>query len=234
LLASAYKSHLDRKAELRKSREQTRHDYLDPLRVAANDLCEFFPRASTRVVSEKDIPQADLKENYHLRYWFGRCREYIVNLDNGWTDEERRRDFAIHSGRMGCEAASTLYYAGCYLYCATRIRLKRPYIRLGRNDHELIAKIDDVRDKFSQLAFYSVTQDCTGVSMRNAAGEMKNFREFGETITSKSEKAWFLTLADVFCNLHDQSAEHTQAFITSLEALIRLLNKSLHAKSGEN
>jgi hypothetical protein len=227
LIASAYKSYLDRRAELRKSREQTRRDYLDPLRVAAKDLRGCFGRVFARVVSEKDIPQADLKENYNLRYWFRRCKDYIVDTNDQWTDEERRRDFAMHSGGMGCEASSTLYLTACYLYYATRIRLKSPYIQLGGDDQELIARIDDVRTNFSQLEFYSVTQDSTGASMRNTTGEMKNYREFGETITSKSEKAWFLTLADVFFKLHNQSAENAKAFLASVDRLITFLDQSL-------
>jgi|GEM_PF-4729795 len=230
LVASLYKSHLDRQAELRKTREQTRHNYLDPLRVASKDLRSCFERVFAQVVSEKDISQADLKENYNLRYWFRRCKDYILDSNDQWSDEERRRDFAMHSGGMGCEAASTLYLTACYLYYATRIRLKIPYIQLGGDDQELIARIDAARAKFSQLDFYSVTQDSTGVSMRNAAGEMKNYREFGEAITSKSERAWFLTLADVFFKLHSQSTENAKAFLASLDELITFLDQSLPSR----
>lgn len=226
LIASAYKSYLDRSAELRKTQEQTRRDYLDPLRVSARDLRVCFQRVYTRVVSEKAIADPDLKENYNLRYWLRLCKDYIVNSNDRWTDDERRREFAMHSGGMGCEAASTLYFAACYLYCATRIRLKSPYIRLGGDDRQLIARIDDVRAKFSQLEFYSVTQDSTGVSMRNSTGEMKNYREFGETITSRSENVWFLTLADVFFKLHNQNTENANAFIASLDELILFLDRS--------
>jgi hypothetical protein len=230
LIASAYKSHLDRKGELWKTREQIRHDYLDPLRVASKDLRQCFERTFKRVISERDISPENLKENYNLRYWFRRCKNYIVDSNDRWTDEERRRDFAMHSGGMGCEAASTLYIAACYLYHATRIRLKSPYVLLGRDDQELIASIDDVRAKFSQLAFYSVTQDSTGVSMRNAEGQMKNYREFGETITSGAEKAWFLTLTDVFFKLHNEKAENADALLASLDRLIKFLDQSLPAK----
>jgi hypothetical protein len=142
----------------------------------------------------------------------------------------RRRDFAMHSGGVGCQATSTRYYAACYLYYATRIRLKSPYIRLGSDDHELIARIDDVHAKFSKLEFYSVTQDSTGVSMKNASGEMKNYRESCEAITSRSEGAWFMTLTDVFFKLRSQGAEDAKAFIVSLDRLSTFLDQSLSAK----
>ena len=230
LIASAYKSYLDRTAEARKDRAETRRDYLDPLRVASKDLRQCFERVYARVIEEKDISQADLKEYYNLRFWFRRCKDYVVDPNAQGTDEMRRRHFAMDSGGIGCEATSTLYYTACYLYYATRTRLKSPYIQLGSDDHELIARIDDVRANFSRLEFYSVTQDSTGVSMKNGSGELKDYREFCEAITSTSEGAWFLTLTDVFFKLHSQSTEHAQALFASLDRLGAFLDRSLPAK----
>jgi hypothetical protein len=178
---------------------------------------------------EKDISEKDLKENYNLRFWFRRCKDYIVDSNAQWTEEMRRRDFAMYSGGIGAQAASTLYYAACYLYYATRVRFKSPYIQLGSDDRELIARIDDVRAKFSLLEFYSVTQDSTGVSMKNAGGEVKDYREFCEAITSRSEGAWFMTLTDVFFKLHSHSAEEAKAFLASLDRLSSFLDQSLPA-----
>ncbi len=67
LIASAYKSYLDRTAELRKSKAETRRNYLDPLRVASKDLRDCFERVYQRVRDEKGIPPENLKENYNLR-----------------------------------------------------------------------------------------------------------------------------------------------------------------------
>jgi hypothetical protein len=230
VIVSTYKSYLDRTAELRKNRTETRRVYLDPLRVASKDLRDCFQRVYKRVILEKDISPADLKENYNLRFWFRRCKDYIVDPTAQGTEEIRRRDFAMYSGGTGCEAASTLYYAACYLYYATRIRFKSPYIRLGSDDRELIARIDEVRAKLSQLEFYSVTEDSTGVSMKSAGGEMKDYREFCEAISSKSEGAWFMTLADVFLKLHLHSEEEAQAVLASLDRLTTFLDRSLPAK----
>ena len=49
--------------------------------------------------------------------------------------------------------------------------------------------------------------------MKNASGEMKDYREFCEAITSRSEGAWFMTLTDVFFKLHSQGAEKAQALL---------------------
>jgi hypothetical protein len=230
LFASTYTSYLNRTVESGKNKAETRRDYLDPLRVASKDLRDCFERVYARVILEKNISQDDLKENYNLRFWFRRCKDYIVDPNPQWTEEMRRRDFAMLSGGIGCEATSTLYYTACYLYYATRIRFKSPYIQLGNDDRVLIARIDDVRAKFSRLEFYSVTQDSTGVSMKNASGEIKDYRAFCEAITSRSEGAWFMTLTDVFFKLHSQSAEDAQALLDSLDRLSTFLDQSLPPK----
>lgn len=133
----------------------------------------------------------------------------------------------MHSGGVACEADFTLYLTGCYLYYATRVRLKSPYIRLGHDDQALIACIDDVRARFSGLDFYAVTQDSTGVSMKNSAGDMKNYREFGESLTNRSEGAWFMTLTDVYFKLHWKPEEDVQALLASLDRLTSFLDKQL-------
>jgi hypothetical protein len=66
--------------------------------------------------------------------------------------------------------------------------------------------------------------------MKNASGEMKNYREFCEAITSRSEGAWFMTLTDVFFKLHSQGADAAQAFLASLVSLSTFLDQSLPAK----
>jgi hypothetical protein len=230
LATSFFTSFLVRRAESRKSRADIRRDYLDPLRVASRDLRDGFDRVYTRVILEKDLEQDALKEDYNLRFWFRRCKAYIVDPNVQWTEEMRRRDIAMHSGGMGAQATSTLYSTASYLYYATRIRFKSPYIQLGSSDRELIARVDDVRTRFSQLEFYSVTQDSIGVSMKNAGGELKDYREFCEAITSRSEGAWFMTLTDVFFKLHTHGAEDATAFLASLDRLGTFLDQSLPAK----
>jgi hypothetical protein len=192
-------------------------------------LRSCFDKAFNKVASEKDIPEANLREDYNLRYWFRRAKNYVVGLEPS-NDDERRRDFAMHSGGVGCQADSTLYLTACYLYYATRIRLKSPYIQLGHDDQELIARIDDVRAHFSALDFYAVTQDSTGVSMKNSAGEIKNYREFGEALTSRSEGAWFMTLTDVYFKLYWRPEKNVQAFLASLDRLITFLDETLPAR----
>jgi hypothetical protein len=133
----------------------------------------------------------------------------------------------MHSQGVGYAAASTLYATAYYLWHATRIRLRIPAELRGKGV-VLVNKIDAVRASFSkQLEFYDITQDSTGASMTSRSGGVKNFREFCEAITDQAERAWFLTLADVYFKLHHRSEEEVQNVRDSLEELISTLNKIL-------
>lgn len=66
--------------------------------------------------------------------------------------------------------------------------------------------------------------------MKNTSGEMKNYREFCEAITSRSDGAWFMTLTDVFFKLYYRGKDDAQAFLDSLDELSTFLNRSLRAK----
>lgn len=143
-------------------------------------------------------------------------------------DEQRRADFAMHSGGVGCEAVSTLYVTAYYLFFATRIRLRTPY---KEGDDEVVQCIDEVRRGFSDLEFYRVTQDSTGIAMKNKTGDVMNYREFGEAMTDKTERAWFLTLADTYYKLQRQNPEHVQAVVQHLDGLISVLDKKLGSRA---
>ena len=230
IAATAFKNHLDRKTEVNKAQMAFWLDHLYPLRVAAGELRDQIVQIHNKVLAEKDIDEHDLREDYHLRRWFQWSKDHVVGAKDHLPNEQRRADFAMHSGGVGCEAVSTLYVTAYYLFFATRIRLRTPY---KEGDDELVRCIDDVRRGFSQLEFYRVTQDSTGVSMKNTAGDVMNYREFGEAMTDKSERAWFLTLADTYYKLHKQNPEHVQAVVQRLDGLISVLDRKLGSRETD-
>lgn len=105
-----------------------RLQYLYPLLVVTIELKRKLAHAYEQVQREKDVatPEPQMTDRYYLRHWFWRCKDYVVNPDNGWTEEKRRRDIAMHSGGVGYDAVSTLYVTASYLWHATRIRLRIP------------------------------------------------------------------------------------------------------------
>jgi hypothetical protein len=69
--------------------------------------------------------------------------------------------------------------------------------------------------------------------MTNKSGGVKNYREFCEAITDQAERAWFLTLADVYFTLHKRNPENFQKVMESLEDLISVLHKILGLSAQE-
>jgi hypothetical protein len=61
--------------------------------------------------------------------------------------------------------------------------------------------------------------------MRAVDGTAKNYRQFGESITSHSERGWFLTLTDVYSKLHSRDPEQVNCILLSLDAVIGHLSR---------
>jgi hypothetical protein len=224
IAGTAFKNRLDRKAEGEKAKASFWVDYLYPLRVAAGELRDQIVQIHKKVAAEKDIPEKNLREDYNLRKWFQWAKDHVIGVKDNLSDEQRRANFAMHSGGIGCEAVSTLYVTGYYLFFATRIRLRMPSTG---GDDELVRCINEVRKAFSELDFYRVTQDSTGVSMKSKTGDVMNYREFGEAMTDKTERGWFLTLADTYFKLHQQDPAHVQSLIQHLDDLISVVDQRL-------
>jgi hypothetical protein len=227
LLGSAFKAYLDRKVESTKAWAALRLEYLDPLRIAAQEFRDTVTRIYETSSGEKDIAEVDLKDSYNLRWWFRRCKDYVIDRNDDWTDEQRLGDFAMHSGGMGYDAMSTLYVTASYLYYATKIRSDVPYTKLRGDESGLLTRINNVRSNLGKLEYYPITQDSTGIAMRSSSGELLNFREFGEAITSKSKRGWFLTLTDVYFKMHTKSPGNIENLTASIDDLIIFLNKNL-------
>jgi hypothetical protein len=223
-----FKALLDRRSEAEKSDHEVRLQFLYPLLVIATEFQMRFEHALQQVQREKDIPKSEdqMTDGYYLRYWFWRCKEFVVNSDPGWTTEMRKRDLAMNSGGVGSDAVSTLYVTAAYLWHATRIRLRIPSEMKGRGI-ELSQRLHEVRDSLGAIEFYDVTQDSTGVSMTGPMGDVMNYREFCEAMTSEAERAWFLTLTDVYFKLHLRNEAQAGRVSESLARLMALLREIL-------
>jgi hypothetical protein len=229
-----FKALLDRRSEVEKSDDAVRLQFLYPLLVIATEFQARFENAFKQVQKEKDDPRPEdqMTDRYYLRYWFWRCKEFVVNSDSGWTAETRKRELAMNSGGVGSDAVSTLYVTAAYLWHATRIRLHIPSEMKGRGI-ELSQRLHEVRNSLAAIEFYDVTQDSTGVSVTGAKGDVMNYREFCEAMTSEAERAWFLTLTDVYFKLRFKSENETRYVFESLARLTVLLQEILKINRRE-
>ncbi len=90
------------------------------------------------------------------------------------------------------------------------------------------------RANLGRLEFYGVTQDSTGASMTAKTGDVMNYREFCEAMTSNSERAWFLTLTDTYFKLYRQNRENVERVNESLRVLVALLREMLKLDTEES
>jgi hypothetical protein len=234
-VGAAYKSYLDQKSESQKSDVAIRLQYLYPLLLIALDFKRKLAHAYETLQPEKDLrtPEPEMTDHYYLRHWFWRCKNYVANSDANWTEEARKRDLAMNSGGTGYDAVSTLYVTASYLWHATRIRLRIPSELKGRGIN-LLASLYGVRASLGRLEFYGVAQDSTGASMTSETGDVMNYREFCQAMTSDSERAWFLTLTDTYFKLHRQDRQNVESAIESLRALTDLLREMLKLNTEES
>ena len=234
-IGAAYKARLDRELESQKSDAAVRLQYLYPLLVVAVDLKRKIAHAYETLQPEKEIrtPEPEMIDHYYLRHWFWRCKNYVVNPDVGWTEEARKRDLAMHSGGAGYDAVSTLYVTASYLWHATRIRLRIPSELKGKGVN-LLTCLYRVRANLGRIEFYGVTQDSTGASVTSATGDVMNYREFCEAMTSDSQRAWFLTLTDTYFKLYRQDRGNVDSVVESLQILVDLLREMLNLHTEES
>jgi hypothetical protein len=201
----------DRLAEERKARHEFATAFIEPMRLSCRDLSEKL-----RHVAE-ELKKGEV-DGYWIHRWFERCKTYIVDANDGWSDEQRRRELAMHSGGIGYDAVSTLYLVASYLFYATSARFRIAGTSVTDLGDECLKLIDEVRSGFAALEFYPVTQDTVGMSMRGPGGRLLIYREFCEALTDGKSRAWFMTLADAFFKAH----RHPDRLIPIADKLDRL------------
>jgi hypothetical protein len=217
IAGTAFKGYYDRREEARRTETAVWLNLLTPLRVAAAELSGQLRQAFANARKDQDVP------GYHLQDWFKRCKDYVIVPSEEWPDDQRLEDFAMHSGGEGTEAISTLYITALYLFYATQVRYSPPGIASKSWADRLRVRVDAVRHAYEAIEFYPMTQDSTGLSMRRDDGTAKNYRHFGESITAKAERGWFLTLTDVYLKLGQHEPSQVERILKSLDELAAFL-----------
>src|SRR5262245_40125252 len=131
-------------------REKKRIQYLDPLRVAAQDLLDKITGLS------KELPE---KEGF----WKGAFEE-IKN-----KDRNKKEDFAYWCNGYGAGAVTALYVTAIYFAHTRKIRSDIPFIQLGpREDQNLLNYLYKVREAFGgENNLWVEVQDSLGSYVTN-------------------------------------------------------------------
>lgn len=190
------------RVELEREREKKRIQYLDPLRVSAQDLLDKITGLS------KELPQ---KEGF----WRGTFEE-VKN-----KDRNKKEEFAFWCNGYGAGAVTTLYVTAVYFAYARRIRSDIPFIRLGpREDQNLLNYLSEVRKAFGgEQNLWVEIQDSLGSYVTNQDGTIMNYKGFCVQLIDQWDHIWFIRLFDFYRDIHMKKDELPRIIATLTELI---------------
>lgn len=191
--------------------------YLDPLRIATEDLLERLIDVMNRLergdtLLSDTIRQIKFNNSNHAERF-----EYEVKYEL-WENES---DFFYWANDMGHFTMSTLYLTAVYFACASRLRYDLPQIELSYSDDaELLGCLDFVRKKMGgPYGIWEDLQDSIGSYIRKENSSLMNYREFCQVFFEKDRYLWYLRLIDFYGDFHLKKKYEIRAMIDGLRRL---------------
>jgi gas vesicle protein len=202
---------LREKEQKRKEIAKLRRDYLNPLKLSAEELKDRL--------QELKYKQKKEDEARKTISWFNTVKDYTIR--KGRDNEEFK--FAEWSNGEGYFAVSTLYLTLAYFAAATRIREEMPFTILVPEYNEYIQKIthhtEKIRKDFGGLyGIWEEIQDSMGRIGLQSDDSIMDYKQFYSAILDETTCSGFINMADYYRNF--QGRENLQSIIDSLEALI--------------
>lgn len=202
---------LREKEQKREEIAKLRRDYLNPLRLSAEELKERL-----KILENK---QTDNAEAARIRPWFVKIKDYITR---DCRHDERFEFSNWCNGGEGYFAVSTLYLTLAYFATATRIREEMPFTILVPKYNEYIKKItnhiEKIRTEFDgTYGIWEEIQDSIGKIALQADGGIMDYKQFYTALMDDDICSAFLRMADYYVDFKDKDFK---SIISSLEALI--------------
>lgn len=201
---------LQQSAEREREKEKIRLQYLNPLRISAEDLYERICDISDRL-KDKDKAQS-LTTNF--RYIND---ENIIN----------REDFEKWCNIDGYYYVSTLYITNLYFASASKIRLELPFIQLTpESDQKLLELLSKVRKSFGgRYGIWETIQDSLGTYIRRIDNTIMNYKEFCKEIVDKNQHIWFVCLISFYRDILNKENYEVKDVREALNELIKFLKE---------
>ncbi|TRU27128.1 MAG: hypothetical protein EWV81_08145 [Microcystis aeruginosa Ma_SC_T_19800800_S464] len=194
-------------------------EYLDPLRVASQDLHDRLIEIRERQNQKDLILQTGLQQ-------------LIANKTGNSPENppykyiwQNKGDYAEWANDIGCFALSTLRITALYFYEAGKILQQLPYVKLSyEDDSELRKLLIDVRIALGGCyGIWSELQDSIGEYLLKENGKPRNYREFCCEIVYDVNYYWFYRLIRFFADFHLKTPDEVERMIKSLEKLERFI-----------
>ncbi|EKV01574.1 hypothetical protein Lepto7375DRAFT_3745 [Leptolyngbya sp. PCC 7375] len=202
---------LHEKEQIRKEIAQLRRDYLNPLKLSADELKERLKTLKNK--------QSDGAEAARVRPWFVTIKDYITR------DYRPDKNFSFSNwcnGGEGYFAVSTLYLTLAYFATATRIREEMPFTILVPKYNEYIKiltnHIEKTRMDFGgTYGIWEEIQDSIGRIALRSDGDIMDYKAFYTALMDDRTCSAFLRMADYYVDFKDKDFA---SIISSLEALL--------------
>ncbi|XGB43362.1 MAG: hypothetical protein LVS60_06300 [Nodosilinea sp. LVE1205-7] len=197
---------LREKEQKREEIAKLRRDYLNPLRLSAEELKERL-----QILKDK---QADNSEAARIRPWFVKIKDYITR---DYRQDERFEFSNWCNGGEGYFAVSTLYLALAYFATATRIREEMPFTILVPKYNEYIKTItnhiEKIRTAFGgTYGIWEEIQDSIGKIALQPDGGIMDYKQFYTALMDDNICSAFLRMADYYVDFKDKDFKFIISF----------------------
>ncbi len=213
LVVSQYQAARTKRLDLAAKQAAVRLKYLDPLRLAGEDLIWKLHTIEGKIEGNEDNV-GGLKWMLRMFHCVKEPQEIL-----GRTPSETEHGFWCNG--EGYFAIATIYATACFFLHAKRAR--REYL----DDNELIRKLDDCRVAFGhEYGIYIMLQDSIGEYVSNDTGTELGFRSFCTKMYREEERLWLLNVMDYYRDIAKKSLRQRQQILSSLLSLLEYLEQA--------
>ncbi|MBK1988853.1 hypothetical protein A0J48_015125 [Sphaerospermopsis aphanizomenoides BCCUSP55] len=221
---------IKQKEKENEERDKLKLQYLDPLRVATQDLRDRLIEIRERQNQKDPILQTGLQQ-------------LISNKTGNAANDlpykyiwQNKGDYAEWANGIGCFSLSTLRTTALYFYQASKILQELPYVKLSSGDDvELRKHLINVRSALGgSYGIWNELQDSIGEYLLKENGKLRNYREFCYEIIDDVNYFWFYRPIRFFADFHLKSSNEVDEMIQSLDTLDRFLsNQTPHENQSK-
>lgn len=211
-------SEIQQAMEKKREAEKNRIQYLNPLRISAEDLKRRLEEI-TRDMKDEQV-KVGITRN------FEQINE--VNIAD-------RREFEKWCNIDGYFCMATLYITSVYFSRANKLRSEFPIAQLSpTEDEELLKLLSQVREAFGgRHGIWETIQDSIGSYIRKADGSLMNYREFCGEIADNNKHVWFRSLIDFYVSFHKKLDYEVPNIFPALDELTTFLKQMQKHKNNQ-
>ena len=210
-------SQIQQEMDKKREEEKNRIQYLNPLRISAEDL-------KRRLEEIVDVMQ-DEQEKIKITNGF----DYINESSIG-----NRKAFDKWCNIDGYFCVATLYMTSVYFSRANKLRAEFPIAQLDPDeDEKLLRLLSQVREAFGgRHGIWETIQDSIGSYTRKPDGSLMNYREYCGEIADSDKHVWFRSLIDFYVSFHKKLDYEVKEVLSALDELSSFLKEMQKRKNN--